>query len=124
VIESVRNLQGRVICPDDPTILIAAQNEACRNLAAELDAAKLPGVMPAGLYADVAHADWLVRVHAHFDDWFTPEMMEDLGFERVSFKQAGTQFRKIYSLWRRVKPAATQPVEPTRQKRRRPTPAA
>lgn len=117
-INSVRELKGRVICPDDPTILIAAKNEVCRSFDAELDAKGRPGQLPPGLYRDLAAADWLVRVHGHYDGWYTPELMIDLGFERLPTKQAGAAFKKIYSLWKRVKPAATQPAEPVRPKRR------
>jgi len=116
-------LEGDVICPDDPTILMAARNEVCRNLEAELDATNRPGKLPPGLYEDVADADWLIRVHGHYDGWYTPEMMTDLGFERVSNKDAGAGFRRIYSLWKRVKPAPKHAVDPNRPKRRRGIPA-
>jgi len=123
VVKTARELEGDVICPDDPTILMAARNEVCRNLEAELDATNRPGKLPPGLYEDVADADWLIRVHGHYDGWYTPEMMTDLGFERVSNKDAGAGFRRIYSLWKRVKPAPKHAVDPNRPKRRRGIPA-
>jgi hypothetical protein len=123
VVQTVRNLKGNVICPDDPTILMAAKNEVCRNLEAELDATNRPGKLPPGLFEDVAEADWLIRVHGHYDGWYTPEMMTDLGFERIANKEAGPGFRRIYSLWKRVKPAPKESVDPNRPKRRRGTPA-
>ncbi|MBC8108164.1 MAG: glycosyltransferase family 39 protein [Anaerolineae bacterium] len=117
-VNSVRKLKGRVIIPDDPTILIAAKDQVCRSFDAELDAKGRPGQLPLGLYKDLAAADWLVRVHGHYDGWYTPELMVDMGFERLPTKEAGQAFKKIYSLWKRVKPAATQPAEPVRPKRR------
>ena len=122
VIETIRGLKGRVVIPDDPTLQIAARNEVCRSLEAELDATDRPGTLPPGLYSDVARANWLVRIHGNYDGWFTDQMMSDLGFERIHPKEAGPGVGRMYSLWKRVQPAATQPVEPPRAKRRRPTP--
>jgi hypothetical protein len=95
----------------------------CRSLEAELDATDRPGVLPPGLYADVARADYLIRLHAHYDGWYTPEMMTSLGFERMHPNETGAGFGKFYSLWKRVAPAPKVPVEPQRERRRRGIPA-
>ncbi|CAN5613475.1 hypothetical protein BH09PLA1_BH09PLA1_13260 [soil metagenome] len=118
VVVAAGDLSGRVVCPDDPTIIMSARNEVCRSLEAELDATNRPGKLPPGLYAEIARADWLIRVHGHYDGWYTPEMMDDLGFERLPPTESGTAFKKLYSLWKRVKPAPAAAIEPVRPKRR------
>lgn len=103
VVAAARDLPGRVVAPDDPTITMFARNEVGRNLEAELDATGRTTLTP-GLLEEIRKARWIICVHADFDDKrFSPEVMHDLGFRRV--KQA--PFERAYSLWKRVEQPTT-----------------
>jgi hypothetical protein len=79
-----------------------ARDYAGRSLEAELDASGRKTFTP-GLLAEIANTDWLVTVHWSFDDnRFSPEKLQELGFERVRDERFG----RVYALWKRARPAA------------------
>jgi hypothetical protein len=110
VVAAARDLPGRIVAPDDPTVTMFARNEVGRNLEAELDATGRTVLTP-GLLDEIRKARWMICVHAAFDDKrFSPEVMHKLGFRRV--KQA--PFERAYSLWKRVeRPATTSTSSPS-----------
>jgi hypothetical protein len=97
VVARIEQLQGTVLCPDDPTITLFAGRDPGRSLDCELDAVAQRFV-PTYLEADIRNADWLVRVHATWDAHLTGVDMHGWGYRRVTDPAFdGT----VYSLWRR-----------------------
>jgi hypothetical protein len=97
VVEFVRNLKGRVICPDDPTIPIVAFGQAGRSLQAEGDT-QAASYMSAGFASEVFHADFVVVVDSSFKSGGYPDTLQKLGFEPGSW---GDTDMGIYELWRK-----------------------
>jgi hypothetical protein len=109
VVEAVKGLNGRVVCPDDPTITMFAKASPGRSMEAELDANGRKS-FTTGLRDEIRRANWLITVHSTYDDKpLNPRFLSSLGFRRVRDDE---RFSKTYGLWRRVKlstaPATTR----------------
>lgn len=97
----VASRAGRVVSPDDPTILVLAGKGACRNLYLERDARPRlgqwqPGV-PAVVLEDIDRADLVLNVRDFRTsgiDFLDDEVLESLGCRRV-------EANDHYSLWER-----------------------
>ncbi len=98
VIDIARDLPGRVICFDDPTIPLRAGRDAGRSLDAELDAVAQTH-FPAPLETEIRQADWIIRVHGAWDAHVDRPMMLSWGFAQEPHEAIR---RSRYSLWRRV----------------------
>lgn len=112
VVEAVKNLKGRMTCPDDPMLELFARGDVGRSLEAELDAVNRPGRVPERLANEIKGATWLMRVHGNYDGYLTPEMLARLGFRQV--RDAGPPFGGKYTLWRRS-PSLSATTEATTQ---------
>ena len=90
VVEYVRNLKGRVVCPDDPTIPIVALGQTCRSSWAESDTHSSP-FMPVYLQTEIIHADYVVVVNSDIKQVLTPDILRKLGFvpDRVGRRRHG-----------------------------------
>jgi hypothetical protein len=72
-VEVARELPGKVVCPNDPTIPLYAKNYAGRQVFMELDAAGLFGDVPGYVLAEVASADYVIQVNKVF----APQLLPD-----------------------------------------------
>jgi hypothetical protein len=98
VVEYVRHLKGRVVCPDDPTIPIVALGQPCRCAWAESDTHyEIPMT---ALYAEISRADYVVVVNAK-DTKSNLNDLRGLGFVPASW---GSADMGIYDLWRKRQP--------------------
>jgi hypothetical protein len=106
-IEVARGLEGRVSCPDDPTVMLFAKGQMDRSLDAELDARGRPPRMPRAIERQLQSTDWFIRIHTDFSGLGKDgtSTMAYLGFRKVGSRGLGPG----YSLWRRNPrpPAAT-----------------
>jgi hypothetical protein len=93
VIAKVFALPGRVVCPEDPLIVLKAKQTIGRNLFIEYDARWWPSEMPSELSTDIGRADYVVDCVAWFQDILKPESLEDLGFVRVWSNES-------YAIWK------------------------
>lgn len=98
VIDIARELPGRVVCFDDPTIPLRAGRDPGRSLDAELDAVAQTHI-PASLESEIRQADWIIRVHGAWDAHVDRSMMHAWGFAEEPHEAIR---RSRYSLWRRV----------------------
>ncbi len=98
VVRIAAKLKGKVICPDDPTIMLLARGQLDLSLDAELDAAGRPEELPPDLAKQFRSANWLIRVHTVFENFRNEELLKQLGFKRVQTPRLG----RGYSLWRRI----------------------
>lgn len=101
-IEIARNLEGTVLCPEEPSIPLFARKEYQKNLSAEIEALGNGRVATVRNWLDrnAANADWIITVS-------TPDMpgrlaafMPDLGFAQVPREE----LRSGYTLWRKAGP--------------------
>jgi hypothetical protein len=99
VVEYVRKLKGRVICPDDPTIPIVALGQTGRSYWAESDAHFL-SPLPA-LTREVSRADYVIVVNSEGTICTIPDVLDKLGFVPTSW---GGIDMGIYKLWRKRQP--------------------
>jgi hypothetical protein len=97
-IATAARIRGRVMCPDDPTIMLFARGQIDRALDAELDAIARPGFMPLYVARDIRQADYLIRVNSVFDNFNNETVMQVLGYKQVSKPAIG----RGYTLWRRI----------------------
>ncbi|MBC8105482.1 MAG: glycosyltransferase family 39 protein [Anaerolineae bacterium] len=92
VIAAVKDLSGRVVSPEDPTIPLFANGYIGRNLDAELDATN-HGAIPQSVLAEVSRAHWLVHVTAGYKSQISERLLKTWGFKRYR------TFGRGYSLW-------------------------
>jgi hypothetical protein len=96
-------LPGTVICPEDPTIPLYAQERAGRNLFAELDAhpqnGAWPPTLPASVLDEFRAADYVVDIQHYWDDHVDDRLLEDLGFVRDLGVPLDPAY---YGIWRRT----------------------
>jgi hypothetical protein len=97
VIKYVSGLQGRVVCPDDPTIPIRALHQPCRSFWAEHDAQIEVG-LPSYVVNEVHSASYVVVVDSNWPKFVTPDVMTKWDFDSVGFDGADMG---IYQLWRK-----------------------
>jgi hypothetical protein len=95
VVEYIRNLKGRVVCPDDPTIPIVAFGQTGRSYWAESDT-HISILMPA-LASEISRADYVVVVNSQGTK-SNPDELRTLGFVPASW---GGADMGIYDLWRK-----------------------
>ena len=95
VIEYVRALKGRVVCPDDPTIPIIALGQAGRSFWAESDTHF--AISMAAVYREIAGADYVVVVNSPLTK-SNPDHLRSLGFVPASW---GGSDLGMYELWRK-----------------------
>lgn len=98
VVEHVRKLEGRVVCPDDPTIPIVALGQTGRSYWAESDthfAIPMPGV-----YREISSADYVIVVNSQVTK-SDPDILRRLGFVPASW---GGADMGVYELWRKRLP--------------------
>jgi hypothetical protein len=96
VVQYVRNLKGRVISPDDPTIPIIALGQTCRSSWAEIDTLESPYV-PFHLQEEIMKADYVLIVPFDRED-VTPEMLRTWNFVPDGW---GGASMGPYTLWRK-----------------------
>jgi hypothetical protein len=97
VIAALRDLPGRVVCPDDPTLVLYSRGQPGRTLMVEMDAALHPASPPDYVLADVRNADWLVQVNGRWQRWLTDERLRALGFVPAEESFGAGAYR----LWRK-----------------------
>lgn len=98
VIELAKNLSGRVVCPEDPTIPMYAKNYAGTDINMEMDASN-SSTLPTDVRFEVANADWIITLDQAFaGKWLDESELEKLGFHIVIPKFGGSG----YKLWARV----------------------
>jgi hypothetical protein len=100
-VQITRGLNGKVVCPEDPTIPLHAKRYAGQNLYAERDARPSGGNWPAGIpesvLAEIAAADYVIDV-TDYPEHLDEERLEELGFELDT--SLARQFEH-YKIWRR-----------------------
>lgn len=113
VIAEARELPGKVICPDDPTIPLLAKGYAGRSSIFESDEFNLDvwgGATPAVL-KEIDSADYVIVVMPEGTSMDTYQERQDLlqarGFIESKFRTTSTP---VYELWRRVRPPGTPPL--------------
>lgn len=114
VIAEARELPGKVICPDDPTIPLIAKGYAGRTAAFEDDAgaestdgwdiAHLPAMVK-----EIDSADYVIVIEQSWQT--TPHirqvMLQASGFIKSEFRTTSTP---VYELWQRARPPGTPPL--------------
>jgi hypothetical protein len=107
MIEMARQLPGRVIVPDDPTLALAAFGRLDRSLDAELDATVRRDPMLKGYIADwLRSADWVIRSETVFNN-LTDHTLYSLGYvpmrwEWLPFPTHGYDPRAL--VWKKATP--------------------
>jgi 4-amino-4-deoxy-L-arabinose transferase-like glycosyltransferase len=113
VIAEIRLLPGRVICPDDPTIVLAAKNYAGRSAVFEADAVHWNPSRAQALLNEIDSADYVIKMqHGLSPDgkvlvapplgWgMTDDVLQARGFIKTGFQ---TTFTPVYELWQRSTP--------------------
>lgn len=99
VVEYVRHLKGRVVCPDDPTIPILALGQPCRSYWAEGDTHFLSPLY--ALSTEIARADYVIVVNAPMKTGLPADGLRQGGFVPASWD--GTDMG-MYELWRKRRP--------------------
>lgn len=99
VVAFVRQLKGRVVCPEDPTIPIVALGQACRSYWAESDAHYLRPLL--GLQREVSQADFVVRIDSPLRSGSSPDILREAGFVRDPWDGSDMG---VYELWRKRRP--------------------
>jgi hypothetical protein len=99
VVDSVRKLKGRVVCPDDPTIPIIALGQTCRSYWAESDIHFLSPLPDVG--REMTRADYVVFVNSPAKSGLNPDILRKLGFVPASW---GGADMGVYELWRKRQP--------------------
>lgn len=98
VIELVRDLRGRVLCPEDPTIPLLARGEITRSLHLESDATHWPSRLPAYVTAHILSARYAIQIKGQLRRILDDDWLRELGFARVEEPRlAGS----VYALWRK-----------------------
>lgn len=97
-VEVARELDGEVLCPEDPTIPLLARGEITRSIYFEGDTLRWPPRWPAFVDDDVASARFVIRVQGPFFVQLTDDWLTRLGFVRVDEPRLE---HSVYSLWRR-----------------------
>ncbi len=88
VVESVRQLQGVVYAPEDPTIVLRAKGIPTRSIYAEYDAMLVTGTMwplrlPDYLSQEFSRADYIIDVVGFALDVFGPRDAAGMGFVQI-----------------------------------------
>jgi hypothetical protein len=120
IIYRARNLPGKVICPDDPTIMLQARKQIDRSLVSERDALGTLGwrQVPAYLPGELKRADYVIRVKGNWTPAFGTNWLVAMNYKPINDP---VFHRTAYELWQRQipnpkkkpkkKPATTQAVQ-------------
>src|SRR5204863_343872 len=105
VVAYVRDLPGRVVCPEDPTISVLAKGYASRNVFMEFDVALVggewPATVPPYVAAEIQSADYVVDVENSRQDLIRPEQLDAWGFTPSVKGPSWT----VYRVWERASPS-------------------
>ena len=97
-----RALPGRVVCPEDPSILIHAKNYAGMNIFSEKDARPFHGAWPKAtpepVLDELRGADFVVDVANYWGENVDGGLLEEMGFERAHDFALDAA---CYQIWRR-----------------------
>jgi hypothetical protein len=104
VVQYVRKLKGRVVCPDDPTIPILALGQTGRSSWAENDTAVSPW-MPTYLQEEIIGADYVVVVNSSLVKYLNPDILRSWNFVHVGWDGADMG---MYTLWRKNQTRGSQ----------------
>jgi hypothetical protein len=97
VVEYVRNLKARVLCPQDPTIPIVALGQPGRSYWAESDSQQEGSWGP--LQNDLLRADYVIIVNSPYKKIaLNGQNLSALGFERVKWDGYDYDLG-VYELW-------------------------
>lgn len=94
IVERVRSLEGKVICPEDPTIPLLAKGTFSRSSHFELDVSF--GNLPEEYFNDIRRADYVVKALDWWGDRLPASELTRLGFTRV--EPVGVS----YEIWRNL----------------------
>lgn len=83
VIAKASAFPGRVVCPEDPLLILKAKGEIGRNIFVEYDSRWWPTEMPPELKADIGQADYVVDCVNWFQDLLKPAQLTSQGFTQV-----------------------------------------
>jgi hypothetical protein len=96
VVALARKLQGRLRCPEDPTIPLLARGEITRSAYFEMDWAHWPARLPAVVENDIVTARYVIQVRGGLP-LLTDDRLKRLGFAPVNVD--GLPPRGAYRLW-------------------------
>ncbi len=99
VVALARELRGRVLCPEDPTIPLIARGEVTRSVFFELDVAHWPRRLPAYVDAEIASARYVIQVKGPLQQVLSDEWLARLGFAPVKEEMLEGS---VYRLWEKV----------------------
>jgi hypothetical protein len=114
VIAEARELSGKVVSPDDPTLALLAKGYAGRSAVFQADAVRWMPTRIDPLIEEIASADWVIliavppvvtgkatkQVLNRLDWWPREEVLNRLGFKLATLKSTSDPF---YQLWRKEK---------------------
>lgn len=114
VIAEARELPGKVVSPDDPTLALMAKGYAGRSAVFQADLVRWVPTRIEPLIEEIALADWVILMTAvhvvpgkptnpvliGLDWWPREDVLHRLGFKRVAFKSTSDP---LYQLWRKEK---------------------
>jgi hypothetical protein len=103
IIERVRSLQGKVICPQDPTIPLFAKGYDGRSIYAEFDQlfteGEWPKDIPYSLLEEIQSAAYVVQMQSLYGcNNITNEVLLEKGFQPV---ESADFANSCYTLWER-----------------------
>ncbi|MGH7179535.1 MAG: ArnT family glycosyltransferase [Tepidisphaeraceae bacterium] len=110
VVQYIRKLKGRVVCPDDPTIPIRALGQPCRSSWAENDTNVTEWLSPY-LRAEILSADYVVVVNASFLKYLSPSVLRSWDFVPEGW---GGADMGTYALWRKSRTGGAENESPLR----------
>jgi hypothetical protein len=99
VIALVRQLPGRVLCPEDPTIPLLARGEITRSAFFEMDVARWPTRLHAYVDEEIADARYVIQVKGPLRHLLSDEWLNRLGFSPVHEARLEGS---VYRLWQKI----------------------
>lgn len=101
-VERVRRLEGKVVSPEDPALVLEARGESGLCLYFELDVAAVagnwPDEPPPRVQRELDGARWLVTVRGSFPTLLTPAWLQSRGWRPVRPPEGPAT---VYTLWMR-----------------------
>jgi 4-amino-4-deoxy-L-arabinose transferase-like glycosyltransferase len=98
VVALARELRGRVLCPEDPTIPLLARGDITRSVFLEMDVTRWPSHLPAYVDDEIAAARYVIQVKGPLERLLTDEWLIRLGFAPVNEDRLEGS---VYHLWRK-----------------------
>ena len=94
-VRAIALLRGRVVCPEDPTLVLFAKSELGKNVYLERDIRPVWSEMPPSIARTIEQADYVVDVERWFgDEYIRPTILTRLGFKLH-------QQLPSYSIWKK-----------------------